>query len=288
MATGAVAAHAIAEALDLLPSTVQRAARILREADRAFWPESGKGGGRRAAHVHASHLINLVLAISTADPITQAPTLVPFWRSFVPRVPPSPLASDFELDEPSNPLPDCIRCWFRSINASLPEDPSAPVPILPGATLGEALDNLLRWIGSPAGRAVRSFFDGHIFSVSFTWEQSKEPALYPCVVVSYLAQSGLAQSGSDHWIRTAYDPADLALSFYAEKYDEGPQRIGRTARVPFDVFRALSDICSDVAERTSPEAGKSTERRDTAGKTLASAGQRQLRIPIDSAVLEHG
>jgi hypothetical protein len=81
MATGAQAVERIAQATGILPATVFRAAKILREYDSVLWPEAGKGGGKAAAHVEPSHLVNLVLALAVADPITKAPTIVKDFRN---------------------------------------------------------------------------------------------------------------------------------------------------------------------------------------------------------------
>jgi hypothetical protein len=80
MATGADAITAIADATGLLPATVGRAARALREAGGDLWPQSMPGGGRNARHVQPHHLVNLTLALMGADPITDAPELVSFCR----------------------------------------------------------------------------------------------------------------------------------------------------------------------------------------------------------------
>ena len=83
MATGAYAVEKIAEATGILPATVFRTARTLREADQALWPKAEKGGGRGAAHVEPSHLANLAIALAAADPITLAPKVVAGYRALI-------------------------------------------------------------------------------------------------------------------------------------------------------------------------------------------------------------
>ena len=79
MATTAEAIDLIADTADMLRATVFRAARSLREADTALWPQGSQGKGMEA-HVEPAHLVNLALAIAVADPVTSAPTVVPFYR----------------------------------------------------------------------------------------------------------------------------------------------------------------------------------------------------------------
>src|SRR4051812_44832892 len=76
MATAAEAIEQIAAKTGMLPATVFRAARALREADLRLWPQGTAGRGK-AAQVEASHLVNLVLALAVADPITAAPEVAP-------------------------------------------------------------------------------------------------------------------------------------------------------------------------------------------------------------------
>jgi hypothetical protein len=83
VATGAHAVERIAEATGILPATVFRTVRTLREADPTLWPEAAKGGGRGAAHLEPCHLVNLVLALAVADPITAAPKAVAGYRALV-------------------------------------------------------------------------------------------------------------------------------------------------------------------------------------------------------------
>ncbi len=79
MATASEAIERVAEAMDLLPTTVFRAARALREADSNLWPQGSQGRGR-AAHVKPAHLVNILLALSGAGPMTTAPEIVRIYR----------------------------------------------------------------------------------------------------------------------------------------------------------------------------------------------------------------
>lgn len=83
MATGRDATAAVAAATGLLPATVFRAARTLREAGGDLWPMAGKGGGKAAAPVQPRHMTNLALALTTS-PITDAPAAVRWMRGLLP------------------------------------------------------------------------------------------------------------------------------------------------------------------------------------------------------------
>jgi hypothetical protein len=84
VATGAEATERIAEATGLLPSTVFRTARLLREADKGLWPEAAKGGGRGAAHVEPRHLVNLAVALAVLqDPDIVAAKVIRAYRALV-------------------------------------------------------------------------------------------------------------------------------------------------------------------------------------------------------------
>ena len=83
MATGAHAVDWISKATGILPATVFRTARALREADPTLWPQAAKGGGRGAAHLEPRHLVNLALALAVADPIAAAPKVVAGYRALI-------------------------------------------------------------------------------------------------------------------------------------------------------------------------------------------------------------
>jgi hypothetical protein len=83
VATGAHAVDWISKATGILPATVFRTARALREADPTLWPKAAKGGGRGAAHLERRHLVNLALALAVADPINAAPKVVAGYRALV-------------------------------------------------------------------------------------------------------------------------------------------------------------------------------------------------------------
>ena len=64
MASAAQAIEKMAEATGLLPNTVFRVARYLREAGGDLWPQGSQGRGQEA-HVEPHHLVNLVLVLGS-------------------------------------------------------------------------------------------------------------------------------------------------------------------------------------------------------------------------------
>lgn len=146
MATGADAITAIADATGLLPATVGRAARALREAGGDLWPQSMPGGGRNANHVQPHHLVNLTLALMGADPLTDAPEAVSSLRQLR-RYPAHPEMRIFIL-----PLsPD------YSLIEALAEQSAMLAETLEGlTTLGSAMDAMVQQLSycANSGRAI--------------------------------------------------------------------------------------------------------------------------------------
>jgi hypothetical protein len=118
MATASKAIARIAEVAGVLPSAASRAARYLRETDTNLWPEGSAGRGQEA-HVEPRHLVNLVLALAAADPITTAPETVATLRN-------SP-----------------AQLW----------EVKGMEKIVPGNTLGEALDGIIE-SGGPSAMSL--------------------------------------------------------------------------------------------------------------------------------------
>jgi hypothetical protein len=131
MATTAEAIEAIAAETGIPRVTVERAAFILRTADRDLWPTGGRGGGIKAARPKASHLNNLCLAIFVADPLNEAPDLVRRYRKLV--LDPQRRLMFNML----SPDPDVWAQTEKHVSKTLNR-------LCPGQTLGDMMDNLVR------------------------------------------------------------------------------------------------------------------------------------------------
>jgi hypothetical protein len=141
VATGAQAVEVVAKATNIPLATVDRAARTLMEADPNLWPKGKKGGGKGAAHVRPTHLVNLLLAVMAANPITAAPAVVRRLRQLeVDGV------SEYKTIE-ANLSRTTVQTW-RSLRG-LPGlqvrmgDAGIAKPIVPGDNLGEALETMV-------------------------------------------------------------------------------------------------------------------------------------------------
>lgn len=84
MATGAQAVELISQATGIPEATVERGSKVLKQFVPNLWPRSGQGGGKSAKHVQPFDLVNLVLAMAAADPITSAPAVVAQYRQLYP------------------------------------------------------------------------------------------------------------------------------------------------------------------------------------------------------------
>jgi len=83
MATGAEAIDVVARVTGILPATVGRAARALREAGQDLWPQAAPGGGKKSRHTWPRHLVNLGVTLAISDPLTDAPEQSLVFRNLV-------------------------------------------------------------------------------------------------------------------------------------------------------------------------------------------------------------
>ena len=76
MATGAQGIERIAKGMNIPLLTVDRVSRLLKQHKPALWALAGQGGGKKARHLEPEHLVNIVLALAWADPLTNSPATV--------------------------------------------------------------------------------------------------------------------------------------------------------------------------------------------------------------------
>ncbi len=261
LATGAEAIEAVTDATGLVSWTVNGAARALREASPNLWPQGAKGGGRRAAHVEPAHLINLALALNIANPITQAPELVPIWGDLAVQdhpwakpPPPQRLPANFNellntVDKRypySPPLPS-ITSWKRQIGVSFPSSraPLSAYRVLPGVTLREALTNLIDWISRPEGAEVRSDLYDKEMTILLSWRPIPGPLFEPKARISY-------KSGPVYETCNVYTQRQLPLTHERESaLRRHPAAPMRSATITFSLFEVLADLWSDTLVRRS-------------------------------------
>jgi hypothetical protein len=213
VATGAHAVERIAEATGILPATVFRTARTLREADQALWPKAEKGGGRGAAHVEPTHLANLVIGLAAADPITSAPKVVAGYRALIC---PNP-----QFKQPESRISRLLASVFVTAD-----------------NFGSWLEGLVHLLSDPDNDAASELTERGFFI-----DLVGDPRI-PRVVVSYIPddQSGeretllfRPQHPTPHLSR-ARNPASNFLA------TDAPAAIMRTATLFVPLFSVLGDL----------------------------------------------
>jgi len=254
VATGAKAVARIAEAAGILPATVSRAARTLREANPDLWPEAGKGGGKRAAHVEPSHLVNLVLALAAADPITRAPDAVRAYRSLTPQVSRDMIWSENLLLNSTS-----LSSTEMEIDRASP-DARRSVTWLHGKTLGEGLEwlinllsapvptNALSLLGAsdaPSAGAFSEMFREADFSVALTVEQIPRATVHGHAPKT----SEGVKSKTDIYSPPPKDDASRDSETMAAA--EAP--FERVTTIPFKLFKVLAELWADTLAQQ-PEA----------------------------------
>lgn len=227
MATGAHAAERIAKATGALPATVFRAARIMREADPSLWPEAGKGGGRGAAHVEPSHLINLILALAIADPITAAPAMVASYRMFV--------YPGLQYVQRKH-MGQTARMLFGTPSPSEQPDPVSAVGVFGGkGGLGADLEQLVELLAGPWRDALE------MLQKSGLTVELEMASRFPQALVSYFSLD-LPIDIAGHRQELRYVPGQNTLGLrYAA---EAP--IVRKAILPVSLFGVLAELWADT------------------------------------------
>jgi hypothetical protein len=247
MTTGAQATEAIAKSTGVSLTLVERAARILKEADADLWPKAKKGGGKGAAHVTPSHLVNLLLALMTADPITEAPEVVPRYRNLIPGRYDDPDVDVFETESVDH---------IDRLTGILNE-------FCPGSNLGERLEGLVRTLmkledRSQVRKRLGSFTVGRSYQSGGAISASLEVSTG---TVGFVVPIGdLLSSMQD----AAEDSANPEAA------------ISNTKSVPFRIFEILADLALDtermLGRSASSDAAGGTAAEDTETATPAAGG----------------
>jgi hypothetical protein len=256
MATGAQATERVAKATGVSVTYVERAARILKEADADLWPKARKGGGKGAAHVMRPHLVNLLLALMAADPITEAPEIVPRCRAMMPD-PKNDLASDeFETGQEARIL--------GILDA-----------FCPGSNLGERFEGLVRTLMQTDNRArVRQLLGK--FEVGRSFQSGG--------TISATAKI----SGA---VIAFKEPIGGLLSLMQglpEGWEKPEAAIVDTKSVPFRIFETLADLALDtehaLGRAVAPEGAEDTSKAAVEDvNTTTPATGRTGPAPVETA-----
>jgi hypothetical protein len=155
MAVGSHAVRTFAEKTGDLLATVDRASVCLQPE---LWPLGRRGGGRTTPHVEPSHLVNLMLAVCCATPITSAPTVVPAYRALVE----TELRTIRREMRPDGVLTTEVRTTDRRFGFFKPALHQF------GSTLGRQLDGLVTILQQPMNQAFREYLRSGGFELALT------------------------------------------------------------------------------------------------------------------------
>lgn len=258
MATASQAIEQVAKATGILPATVFRAARSLREADTGMWPQGTQGRGK-AAHVESRHLVNLILALGVADPITTSPQLVPEWRFMPAR------DSIGWMVGANRPQDTMLRgCCFGEVSVALDKyrdiiTPGLPkvlnengswsgqgdprcYQVLPGKMLGSALDTFIEYIAWCNGNNIvanlrKVHWHLRLFSTRFA------EVIYH--------EDGINFSSRFEYPESIFDPPG---------YNKTPGYI-KSAAFSFSVIETLADLYRDTFSRIGIPVGERKLRK---------------------------
>jgi hypothetical protein len=211
MATGAQVAEHLADVMDVLPATVFRFCRMLREAGGDLWPEGGKGGGRAGAHVDRKHLTNLAIALAVNDPL-HAAEWIPLYRGLLSY---RPQAHKMREDSgvaagvlAANDLFNGMRCLGDELDRLL--------DVLPNGGVARELENAGLYIEFCLERRIpRAYVGHHVFDPP---DDLTKPVI--------------------RWI---YGRPDNSKSNFLS-----PRLITRTAAFPVSLFTVMAEQWSDT------------------------------------------
>ena len=267
MATAAQAIESVAEITGLLPATVFRAARFMREADPTLWPMGEKGRGR-AAQVSNTHLVNLALVLAFDEAATASPNTAPMLRSMRPwldsswkwqatstdgQIRPQPSPGDqahpgdsaaSRLTSPPGDKSAYIYEWTKSLIAAGKLPKRLEYAALPGETLGEALENLVDYLTLPEGDPLKTEIKATSMEVDIT------SAGLPSAFVGYWSFDG----DREFYVRTNYLLPQESLNFFKLRFSLG---ITRTGRIHGDLILRLAELWAETKTRLSDPRGSS-------------------------------
>jgi hypothetical protein len=236
LATGAEASERIAEATGLLPSTVFRTARLLREADKGLWPEAGKGGGRAAAHVELSHLVNLTIALAVEDPSLAVAKAIRAYRALVPHRHDQHVLAEDDIGLAANLL--MTNDMFNGSRAL-------------GAELERLIDLLTK------GDSARTLESAGLYAEFFI------ELRVPRVGVGY-HQFDLPDDTRSRTVKLLYRKPNIppSLSGQLDPYRDflSPRLITRAALLPCALFTAMADLWSHTRQHQAITAARRSRR----------------------------
>jgi hypothetical protein len=215
MATASAAIDSIADVTGIPQATVFRGARALREADTSLWPQGAAGRGR-AAHVEPEHLVNIVLGLATADPLTEAAERAAVYRSLV--------LGECRLSEDMEIAGQILTFWTNL----RPNKLLWPRTILPGRTLGEGFVALVDELANPAAKPLRDLYAASSMTISLIVD--RVPSGFTRLAV------GGGKIETNEYVTPS--PSLLAAAPRAP--------LKRETTIPFSLIEVLADLWADT------------------------------------------
>ena len=229
MATGAKAIGRLAAETGTLMASVHRAARSLQTD--GLWPLGTRGGGQTTPHVEPHHLVNLMLAMACADPITESAKAVARYRPLI-------VADTLEIQEITTSSDGNTTTVTRKTSR-----PGVAAALLHGYgnTFGAWLDGWLLAANKPSGRSLRDFAWSAL-SVSMVLDSE-----FPEAAMSITTYQG------DDPSRRRVETSRFLITHESDmpnRPSPPPAALVRSVTVPFPFFEAIEAAWSDtVAHR---------------------------------------
>jgi hypothetical protein len=237
--TGAQAIEQYAKVTGIPVVRVDRVARVQKRQVPSLWPKSGQGGGRRAQHVRVDHLVNLTIALATADPFTAAPKFIAMYRSLLPEAP---------ARSRSAPLTTGLTATVTEFLAAGDDkliDPFATGDFALNLKLGEHLEIIALMLSSGAGfdPALREHHRRH-------WAcdlHDGAPGIAPSATITSMGFDGAI------WVRRFLSPEQPSLGLDAPARPRAP--LLRSTRISFALLEVIGEILGDTQAETAAAGG---------------------------------
>jgi hypothetical protein len=195
----------------------------MRESNPHLWPQATQGGGRGAAHVTATHLTNVALAVALADTIATAPKVVPGYRNLIPHNP--------EQHRPDHARDGTAASYLKPVFAQ-------------ARPLGAGLDQLIEVMTNAraaadleaAGLYVELYVDSRVPRAVIGFRTFDSPEDHTAPLTQWIYRPRNTPAG----VSRELDPAWNFLP---------PLLITRTALIPASLFTVLATLWSDTKQR---------------------------------------
>lgn len=230
MATAAQAIERIAEATGILPNTLVRFARGMREADTPddapLWPKGSAGPGK-AAHVDNFHLSNLGTAVIGTDTIASAPDMVRVWNDLVP-------LRDGKL-APGVHQPE----GFDSFREHAPAGERRNAG-LPGNTFASAFRLLIDYLARSGDPRLVDHWRQYGLTIRLSWNPVGGRLFNPVAQIFYTP----SPANPAGWCAQTYTPRQLPLMGNEQQQWAG--MFVKSGALSFPLIETLADLWRDT------------------------------------------